>query len=362
MLKVYLLTFHGSVNYGAVLQAYALAKTIKTLGHDCKVIDYNRVLHHKNYLRISGGSWKSSVVQILALPEKYILHKKFDAFSLRNMPLTTKSFNGFNALSENDFEKDALFIVGSDQIWNCELTESNYHYYLDFTHSPNKYSYAASFGVTDLSRWKDKEKVLALLKDFRRISVREESGRTILENELGIESQVVCDPTFLLSSEQWKKIAQVPTGLPKQYVLLFMLTYNEKLVEAAKKLADEKQLPVLNLAYTVKSIPGIRSVRNVSPQEWLGLIANAATVFTNSFHGFALSLNMHRQVWVALTKGTRNSRIVDLANRYGVTNRILTDDIMLYHEIDYKSINKAIENDVLHSLDYLKEIIDGKEN
>ena len=52
MKKVYLLTFHGSVNYGAVLQAYALSKTLNNMPCECKVIDYNRKRHHKNFLTI----------------------------------------------------------------------------------------------------------------------------------------------------------------------------------------------------------------------------------------------------------------------------------------------------------------------
>ncbi len=353
MKKVYLLTFHGSVNYGAVLQAYALYKTLNLMGSDCKVIDYNRKRHHKNFLAIQKTGIKSIVVQLLKLPSKYSLHKKFDDFTKSNMRLTN-SYNGHNALFEGEFERDAVYITGSDQVFNCQLTDDNFHYYFDFTDSPNKYSYAASFGVSEIDDWKSKDEVLRLLKQFNKISVREESGQKIITKHLGIDSKVVCDPTFLIDKEQWSKVAKPIQH--ENYIALFMLSKNEELIKQAKSFAKEKGLKIINLAYTVKGIDGIEDRKNLCPQEWLGYIKNAQYVFTNSFHGFALSLNFNKQVWVALSKIGRNSRIVDLANRYGVDDRIIGDELSR-NTIDYERVNGKIGADRLRSRQFLEAII-----
>ncbi len=353
MKKVYLLTFHGSVNYGAVLQAYALYRTLNGMGCKCKVIDYNRERHHKNFLAIQKSGLKSVIVQLLQLPSKRSLHKKFDSFTKKNMDLTA-SFNGHGALNNGQFEKDAVYITGSDQVFNCQLTEDNFHYYFDFTDSPNKYSYAASFGVSDIDDWKCKDKVVELLKDFKAISVREESGQKIIKDNLGIDSQVVCDPTFLLEREQWSQLTK-PVREDK-YIALFMLSKNNELIGHAKAFAKEKGLKILNLAYTVKGLDGIEDRKNLSPQEWLSYIKNAQYVFTNSFHGFALSLNFNKQVWVALSKIGRNSRIVDLANRYGVSDRIIENELCK-NDIDYEKVNERIHADRILSKQFLEAII-----
>ena len=353
MKKVYLLTFHGSVNYGAVLQAYALHQTLNDLGCDCKVIDYNRELHHKNFLTIQKNGLKSVIVQLLQLPSKRSLHKKFDNFTKTNMELTP-SFNGHGALNNGDFEKDAVYITGSDQVFNCQLTEDNFHYYFDFTDSPNKYSYAASFGVSEIDDWNSKDRVIELLKDFKAVSVREESGQKIIKDNLGMDSLVVCDPTFLLKKEQWSQLTK-PVKEEK-YIALFMLAKNDELISRAKAFAKEKGLKILNLAYTVKGIDGIEDRKNLSPQEWLSYIKNAQYVFTNSFHGFALSLNFNKQVWVALSKIGRNSRIVDLANRYGVHSRIIEGDIVK-DDINYEKVNERIDNDRDLSKQFLEAIL-----
>lgn len=353
MKKVYLLTFHGSVNYGAVLQAYALSKTLNNMPCECKVIDYNRKRHHKNFLTIQKTGLKSIVVQLLQLPSKYFLHRKFNRFTKTKMDLT-QSYNGHTALFEGQFENDAVYITGSDQVFNCQLTEDNFHYFFDFTDSPNKYSYAASFGVSDIDDWKSKDIVLDLLKRFKSISVREESGQQIIKNHLGIDSKVVCDPTFLLNKDQWAQISVTPDD--KNYIALFMLARNEELINQAKEFAKEKGLRIINLAYTVKGIEGIEDKKNLSPQEWLGYIKNAQYVFTNSFHGFALSLNFNKQVWVALSKIGRNSRIVDLANRYGVSDRIIVD-VINKSTIDYDMVTDRICADRTLSRQFLEAMI-----
>ena len=261
MRKAYILTFHGSVNYGAVLQAYALNKTIQFLGVDCQVIDYNRKLHHRNFLKINAKTFKSAIYQLMQYPGKFILHRKFDRFTRSRTTLTKISYNGYDALSRDEFSDDAIYIVGSDQVWNCELTENNFHYFLDFTSSPNKYSYAASFGVSDISSWQYRDKILNLLRDFAKISVREESGQAILEKELNSDSVVVCDPTFLLKNSDWDKVASHVRE--SGYILTFMLSYSDEIINAAKKLSDKTGLPIINIAYSVKGISGIKDIKNV---------------------------------------------------------------------------------------------------
>ena len=40
MLKVGIITFHRAINYGAVLQTYALSKYLRECGYDVQVLDY----------------------------------------------------------------------------------------------------------------------------------------------------------------------------------------------------------------------------------------------------------------------------------------------------------------------------------
>ena len=108
----------------------------------------------------------------------------------------------------NADKKYDKFIVGSDQVWNTQLTGNDFTYYLDFIKdSHKKNSYAASFGYSKLPE-EVKEKAIDLLKDFNTLNIREKQGKEIIINEIkNKEVNVVMDPTFLLDKEEWKKFA-----------------------------------------------------------------------------------------------------------------------------------------------------------
>ena len=49
MKRVGILTFHKSLNYGAVLQTYALKSIIKSFNVNCDVINYQYPVFNKGY-------------------------------------------------------------------------------------------------------------------------------------------------------------------------------------------------------------------------------------------------------------------------------------------------------------------------
>lgn len=50
---------------------------------------------------------------------------------------------------------------------------------------------------------KEKTRIKPYLKDFKGISVREESSKELIKDIVDVSVQVVCDPVFLLSREMW---------------------------------------------------------------------------------------------------------------------------------------------------------------
>ena len=48
-MRVGILTFHDALNYGAVLQCYALQNTLMNLGYEVEVIDYKNDFINKFY-------------------------------------------------------------------------------------------------------------------------------------------------------------------------------------------------------------------------------------------------------------------------------------------------------------------------
>lgn len=360
MKTVYLLTFAGSVNYGAALQGYALYRAVSKMGYPCAVIDYNRGMHHRNYIlpSFSQSSLKGKVFKLLSSGKKRALSKKFNSFVLKHEMLT-KALNGNGALYNHFWDPKDIYLLGSDQVLNLDVTAGDFQYYLDFVESPNKIAYAPSFGTNQIPE-KFKEKADELLRKFRCITVREESGQKLIEAATGNKPQVVLDPSFLLSSDEWKEIFIPPKE--KDYILLFPFHQKSPCISAAQKYAEVTGLPLINITYMVEHVEGAKNIKNVSPEEWGGYVANAKKVFTDSFHGMVFSLIFHKNFQVELDKKSqkmsRNSRITDLLKRIDASE-ILDAMEPNYSKIEI-ALNREIEKSKKALSDMLAEVSSGE--
>ena len=165
-MKIALLTIWHEKNYGAELQAYATIKFLKSLSHDVKMID----------VRLSDKDSKSIKFHIINVIESIgPCNRKFKKFWNHHIP-TTQRYKSLIQLQNNPPIAD-LYIVGSDQVWNPDITKTFQEiYFLNFG-GPHikRISYASSFGQTDIN-YENPKIVHKLLSCFNNISCREYSG------------------------------------------------------------------------------------------------------------------------------------------------------------------------------------------
>ena len=173
-MKINLLTFHRALSYGAVLQTYAMIKTLQRMGHDVTIIDYQKPFLRK----VPTGLWSLKKSYGLKRLKKENVFRKFRVSKFKS---STKKFKTISEIQAYEFNAD-WYIVGSDQVWNPRITKDSLKiYFFDFIKSKNKISYAASFGASEwAASEEDTSAVKLLLADFNAISVREESGKKIL--------------------------------------------------------------------------------------------------------------------------------------------------------------------------------------
>ncbi len=112
MAKIGIITFHSSLNNGAILQAYALSECLKSLGHEAFFIDYQPDYRTKQF-RWSWAYCGLNLVNII-YP---LLRKRFGEFTAEYLILTTRQYRTIEELVGDPPEADA-YICGSDQIWN----------------------------------------------------------------------------------------------------------------------------------------------------------------------------------------------------------------------------------------------------
>lgn len=338
MKKIGILTFNWAVNYGAILQMFAEYTFIKNNSNsDLSIINYvPDKLKNVYELKVFKGSFhpKSLLKNFLTLISKKDLILKFRGFINNNFKLTKELKNTFELIKElYNFD---IVIVGSDQVWNYYIVGEYLNDYLLNFDIPNlmKISYAASLGKNEIP-----EEVINLFKNaipkFDVISLREEKSKELLSNICKKDDiYVVLDPVFLLSKNEWLEVADQSKFeiKHKDYILIYMLEYNENLVQFALNLSKQTKLPVYSI-----EIPFFRyyknknkfiNINNAGPEDFVKLFYNASYVLTNSFHGTSFSL-IFEKPFLTFAHSKYNLRIENILKFYNLENNIIYDK---YHE------------------------------
>lgn len=355
MKKVGILTFHRAINYGAVLQAYALRDAIISLGFECEIIDYRCP-------KIENDYWENRIEDIgLLAIKKRLFYKLTDRKRLKFSKFYREYLNLHDVdryFPENIRDSNKIYgiiLVGSDQVWNYRGSNGDEAYFLDFAEDLKiKIAYSASFGIVDIPLEKT-ARYHELLSRFNSISVREKTGAEIVKKILDVNPDVTVDPTLLLTTEEWLEVT--PRPIYKKYVLLYLLANSESAIEFARKIAKANNLTVIMITESYRSVDGIKSVRNTGPLDFLSLICNAEYVVTNSYHGVLFSLKYQRQFYVEyLANGNDvNTRFDTILELLDLKGRVLNKGAVVDNNtIDYDSINVALDNMKAMSLNYLK--------
>ncbi len=356
------ITCHDVYNSGASLQAFALQKYITDLGHDVEIIDYkpNYLSNHFHLFGISNPRYEKNIFTKLfylsiKLPYRILsLLKKvrFDNFAQKHLTITDKRYRSNVELCFTPPLAD-VYIAGSDQIWNTLFKNgSDASFYLNFApKSAKRISYAASFAGPSIAP-EHYDFVKKELNNFDDIAVRESDGLNLLK-ELGYTSaKWVCDPVFLLSHDDWIKLAK--KTYTEDYLLIYDFEFNREIKSLAQKIASDNQwkIYVVNSTfnYADKNFP------YAGPIEFLSLIKHAKFVISNSFHATAFSLIFQKEFLVIKREEAINSRMESLLNYLNLNHKIiLNKDAYDAKAINYSEIAEKLNFQISQSKQYLNQ-------
>ena len=328
-MKIGILTFyHKSINYGGLLQSYALVSFLKKSGFDAEQIRYkskNRTFQKGCFLR---RFFRRAKYNMKLFCSKIAYSKKYrNAKLFRNIIEHSSVIYTDSSISKSLKLYD-VFITGSDQVWNPDWLSTTF--LLDFVPSTKlKIAYAVSIGKTSLSK-NDIELYKATIKDFKLISVREKTAQDLLKDYCSINSTVLLDPTFLLSKEEWISVSLKSKTIIKQpFILCYFLGSNSNSRIMAKEFADKVGLKIASIKGTNGSNRddktfGDIDVSDAGPADFLWLINNASYIFTDSFHCCVFSLLFEKRFIVFQRNHNDTSmatRIYDLLSFFDANNR-----------------------------------------
>lgn len=368
MKKVGIITLHRVVNYGSVLQTYALQEKIKELGFEPETIDYYperlHVLGMLKRIKNKGDKFKKSVLlrtiaRIVIFPSYLLRFKTFKGFLKKYIIMTNETYIKEQDINNESFKYD-VYCTGSDQVWNSDWNEKiDKPFFLSFApDTSKKIAYAASFGKKALNNEEIKE-TRELLNRYDNISLRESSGVDIV-NSLGLDGINVLDPTLLLTGNEWKKIESTKYN-NDEYILVYNLNRNKKIDRYAENLSKKTGLKIRFLSYQLHECYKKGKIScNPCVEDFLSLIDNARYVITDSFHATAFSINFNTE-FIIVYPEKFSTRLQSLLKINNLENRVAKDEdnlSIIENKIDYKKVNEIMKKEREKSINWLKSALE----
>ena len=331
-------------NYGCLLTGYALYSLVKELGYSTAFIKKKRIDAPFTNSMVERFTPKLDVV----IPD------------LSDLPDLNNHFD--------------TFLVGSDQVWNYELTCSDgKFFFLDFvTSDKRKIAYASSLGSRfNAPNGVEKNIIGYLLNRFDKISVRENYAVDELRKNVGINSEMVLDPVFMCDKSVYENlINEVSEHLPNEdYIFAYIMDptpEKNRILNYVSQALDLKVYVATDASNnTVKRgrITFLYVLPEIDLQVWLKYYKNSKFVVTDSFHGTCFSVIFQKD-FVSIGNISRGiKRFESLLGLLGLTERMVTslselaDKNLLAKDIDYKRVYTTINKEKDRSLVWLKNAL-----
>ncbi|MBR5920579.1 MAG: polysaccharide pyruvyl transferase family protein [Bacteroidales bacterium] len=382
-MKIGIVTQPLQLNYGGLLQNYALQRILRDFGHEPTTLDWT--WERDSEVRRLIDNAKTRIIWKLGRGrgrklKRYKPSEKEYATIGRNTirfikkhisktePVTTSS--GFrHLLEEGGYE---ALISGSDQVWRPKYSAPLLpDMFLRFANNKEVYriAYAASFG-TDEWEFSPKmtEDCALLAKQYDHISVREDSGVALCREHLGVEATHVLDPTLLLQKKDYVKlITEANETTSSGTLFYYVLDPSEEKTAFVMKAADEMNLKAFKVMpccqrsdWTKARIKHqIEDCVYPAVTQWLRGFMDAEMTIVDSFHGMVFSIIFNKPFWAIGNKSRGLSRFDSLLKLFGLEDRLIDSSELqsatVNKSIDWERVNKQLEELRQHSISWLEE-------
>lgn len=365
-MKIGIVTFFKSYNYGVWLQSYATQQFLELQGYNAEIINYsNSYERKKSNISYREGDrtvgYLTSFLKSILFGKVRYYNKGFKKHIKECYRLSEIEYSDVSQMSDIFYD---ILVVGSDQVWNPKITNGlDKVFLLQFGKTGKKISIASSLGSKSLPL-SDEKQLIHALQSFDGISVREEFAREYLQKKLGRAVKVLCDPTFLITRDQWiENVAKKSKyySVQDKFILTYFVS-NEKRkrnnINLINGYSKKFNMPVWAIQFSSYFSDGVdKKILGASMFDFIALILRAELVITDSFHGTALSANMNKN-FIAIANTENPVRTQNLLSKIGLLDRIsLPPD--QYSDIDYSSVNEKMSTIRRDSQKWIIEMIEA---
>ncbi len=313
--KIGVLTFHRCINYGSYWQARCLVEGLRSRGHDAVLLDHES-------REVTSAEWRCAFQPLLpersSLADQRLYGAKVRKF-LADFDRLPQS-RPFPLDQPHAMDRVDMVVVGSDEVWN--LSHPWYGgrpiFYGEGLNSPHIISYAASFGNYDAANglhapWRDR------LRQFADISVRDENSRSLVKAATGLDPAIVLDPVLQFPPAY----AAPPDAIPESpYVLVYGHGLPAWLGEQVRSWAKARGYRLVSIGYRNDWADEQRLADG--PHDFARLMADAAAVVTNFFHGCIFAL-INAKPFASVLSAYRTNKVRDLMTAVGAERHLVRE-------------------------------------
>lgn len=386
-MRIGIITLPLHINFGGFLQNYALQQVLKEMGHEpitlnqriipkpvtSQIKEIVQANIHTVVLSFIGKKRDRQYLYYHGTSMRPLLWKNsthfYDTYIHHTEPMNPNL--DYKGISER-LGLGAL-VVGSDQVWRSKYVENFSTMFLGFEHNPKikKIAYAASFGTGEWEYSEEQTNECAkLAKKFDVITVRESSGKVLVNNFLASNAEVVLDPTLLLNKEDYVKIVEKENEAKSEGNLF---CYILDMTEEKKQFIGnvEKQLGLksfyVNIGentrpFTKRFIKKhFERFQNPTVTKWLRGFMDAEMVIADSFHAVAFSIIFNKSFWVIGNSERGMVRFESILSLFNLKNRLVDAESLMQRNvaepIDWNSVNHIKEKWKNKSLKLLQDTL-----
>nr|WP_308757661.1 polysaccharide pyruvyl transferase family protein [uncultured Bacteroides sp.] len=352
-MRIAIITLPLHINFGGIMQAYALQTVLVRMGHQVDVLDTYEALrlpiwkmffsYAKRMMRkyLQGDDLLVFYEKIWNR-ERQLLAKNTQTFVDKYIHL--KAISSLKVLSEQDYQ---AYVVGSDQVWRYSYTGSKHikKYFLSFAKDwqVKRIVYAASFGI---GHWEYPQKTTIycalLLNNFDIVSVREDSAVKLCMKYFGIDAIQALDPTLLLDKHDYEQLA-ISAPKSKGKLMTYILDPSSSISSLVLNVAERMNLvPYETSAATNNRTLSIDQRVQKRVEEWIRGFMDAEYLITDSFHGCAFAIIFNVPFAVLGNEERGQIRFFSLLRLFGLENRMVAtvDEILHLPTIDWEEVNR----------------------
>ena len=336
MIKI--ITFHKSTNYGALLQSLSLKEFVE---NETKQIVEMCSYHPKKLL---FAEYFRPLITKKFSKFKNTLRKNFNIYLWKK-----KAFSYGNHVENNNIN---INIFGSDEIWNYSNPYHGYDsYFYGKGFDKKKIAYAVSIGKSDFSSIDInlKKQISTLLKDFNKISVRDENTANFVNDLTGVKPQLVLDPTLIYTPKILEDKSFIKSKIEKNYCIVYGTVFSKIQQDLIYDFCKKRNLKIISVGYHNRWVK--ENHLGLNPTNFLDYLKNASFIFTSMFHGVMLSVKYSKQFVFSLDP-IRKNKISTFLNIFNLNERIF-NEMINDSPIDYEILKKQIKPYILQSRKFL---------